>query len=677
MTGRLAIAVAGALAVPILVASLELPRAALTSGPTAWLQAVAHSAGLAYSQLFASVAYQLGVIAWEWGAARWSMKRHLRWAGHVALAAAVSTAVYRTLVRYEQFASYPPFVGAVVLLFVFLAVSGCALVVPSDDEPRRHKLARVVIVSAAVVGAAAATVLNPRLFKNTYPTLHLAMQLGAHLLLFVALAHTALAVRRAASGRVRASFAAAAALLLGVAPIVSCSGLIDGTRPRVVAYTSLGKTVPVFRPYTGEAEKPFGATVHPDLDGVVRFERRSGLPRLPAGFRLGDHDVLLITIEAARFDKTSLSNPRLGTTPRLLGLVEAGAFSFSRAYSPSSGTLASMASVFAMTYPSMTRFETWMKSWHGKLRNEERTVAELLTEVGYDTFWVGHDYNYGFSDNLLGLEQGFAERALTPERHARDARTLDARIADAAIERLARQPEDRRFFGWVFFASPHASYVAHYDDMPARSDHDRYLQEVRYADEQLGRVLEALRRSKRLERTVVIVAGDHGEEFGEHGGEKHKTTVFTESIHVPLVVWAPGVRGRVLSEPTSLMYVFPWLLLRSDGVALEAARARLTEHLGPMLAATDGGVVVELIGQDRTLASLVYADRKVNYDFIAGLYEAFDLEADPYEQEDLLLVAPSKARGLRERMDAYRNVRAALRRFVLLPEHPSVPRRPR
>ena len=67
----------------------------------------------------------------------------------------------------------------------------------------------------------------------------------------------------------------------------------------------------------------------------------------------------------------------------------------------------------------------------------------------------------------------------------------------------------------------------------------RYFGEIRYMDKRLGALLKILKDNGIREKTVIIVTGDHGEEFMEHGYLGHGSQLYNESIQVPLIVWGP------------------------------------------------------------------------------------------------------------------------------------------
>jgi arylsulfatase A-like enzyme len=369
--------------------------------------------------------------------------------------------------------------------------------------------------------------------------------------------------------------------------------------------------------------------------------------------------------EAFRGDQTSLANKKLKTTPNLLQWGRQGAIEATRAFAPSSGTYQSLGGLFGMSYPSFLSMEVWRKAWTGHFRDRGPTVAEVFQGAGYDTFWVSHNNASCFSYTVRGYDRGFRTQKLITPKQTRRA-NADVRIARGAVQQLERVAAGKQcFFGWVFFVSPHSSYAKHYDDMPAETSLDRYRQELRFVDEQIATVFATLDRLALRDNTIVIFTGDHGEEFGEHGGRHHKSTVYTESVHVPLLIWLPGGQTQRVTAPTSTAYLFPWLFLRGNKAMQDAALLRLRRDFGPMMERTEGAVVVELLGDQRMKSSLVYPDRKYNYDFAAELHEAY---RDPAERSDLFELDPKISADAEKRMAAYLQLRSERQRFVLRPD---------
>src|SRR5260370_28554929 len=148
---------------------------------------------------------------------------------------------------------------------------------------------------------------------------------------------------------------------------------------------------------------------------------------------------------------------------------------------------------------------------------------------------------------------------------------------------LAAAPPDRPLFLWVHFFEPHEPYVsdrAHVFTGGPSPDMDAYDGEIATADEGVGRIVRLM--GERRPGAVVLVTADHGEEFGEHGGRYHGTTVYEEQVRVPLVVVAPGVRrGDRIETVVQTIDLLP-TALSALGIP-RPARLR-GRDLGPVLA---------------------------------------------------------------------------------------------
>ncbi len=90
---------------------------------------------------------------------------------------------------------------------------------------------------------------------------------------------------------------------------------------------------------------------------------------------------------------------------------------------------------------------------------------------------------------------------------------------------------------------------------------DRYDAEIAHLDAELARFFDELRRDRLYDRALLVVVGDHGEEFLEHGGVYHGHTLFREQLHVPLLMKAPGRRrGSRTKARAAMPDVLPTML---------------------------------------------------------------------------------------------------------------------
>lgn len=140
---------------------------------------------------------------------------------------------------------------------------------------------------------------------------------------------------------------------------------------------------------------------------------------------------------------------------------------------------------------------------------------------------------------------------------------------------------NRPFFTFMFFESPHARYyfppesvirTPYPDDINyftltreqlASQIHlikNRYINSVHHLDSQFGRVFDFLKKNNLLDSTIVLLLGDHGEEFMENGRWGHNSAFTNQQIHTPLVLWVPGMKPSVYEGMSNHMDVIPTLM---------------------------------------------------------------------------------------------------------------------
>jgi uncharacterized protein len=145
----------------------------------------------------------------------------------------------------------------------------------------------------------------------------------------------------------------------------------------------------------------------------------------------------------------------------------------------------------------------------------------------------------------------------------------DKRHIDSILRFIDQRDESRPFATFMFFEAPHANYSfskraiirrpfadeLNYVSMDLKRDigliKNRYINSSRQVDISIGRVLDHLRALELLDSTIVIITGDHGEEFMEKGRWGHNSEFTEEQTLVPLVFWVPGKSPRVVTRLTS------------------------------------------------------------------------------------------------------------------------------
>ena len=224
---------------------------------------------------------------------------------------------------------------------------------------------------------------------------------------------------------------------------------------------------------------------------------------------------------------------------------------------------------------------------------------------------------------------------------------------DQALGWLEAERE-RPFFLWVHLYDAHTPYAAprEFASSFPRTLAGAYDAEIAYADAQLGRVLDALERDSRLERTVVAVLGDHGEMLGEHGELTHGFFVYDSAVRIPLVVAAPGLLPREVRDQVRIVDVMPTLL---ELLEVPVPKAVQGTSLLPLARGERLNLMAvseswfprfhygwsELVAVQDERFKLIRAPRR----------ELYDLERDPLEAKDLAASDPSRAETLERALD--------------------------
>ncbi len=384
-----------------------------------------------------------------------------------------------------------------------------------------------------------------------------------------------------------------------------------------------------------------------------------------------DLNVLFILVDTLRADRLGTYGYERPTSPALDELARTGVV-FERVVAQSSWTKTSMASLWSGSYPAN----------HGVLRYNHvvpptaRFPAEVLAEAGFKTAgiwrngWVSPNFGFGQGFEVYVRPKPGKERAQIQRNHpsAPPLQGTDEDIIDSSIEFLEAFG-DRRFFLYLHFMDVH-QYV--YDqNAPSfgTSYSDAYDQSINWTDRLIAFLLERMDRLELRDKTIVVIASDHGEAFREHGIEGHARNLYREVTYVPLIVGLPfrleqGIRvPEVVSNvdvwPTILDLLGMEALPNADGISLvpamlaaageqppaDGTRAvfsqidrnwgRPSQDPNPLIAVTEGDL--------RLFLPTNNPDRS----------ELYDLGADPSEARDLAGQRPADVRALRSVADSH------------------------
>ena len=403
-------------------------------------------------------------------------------------------------------------------------------------------------------------------------------------------------------------------------------------------------------------------------------------PPRPAPFARGT-PVVLIVLDAAGAKHFGCYGYPRATTPHLDRLAK-GAVLFERAYSPSAYTLPAVGSLLTGRYPDS----------HGiidlpaKLPAAAITLAEVLRQGGYRTASLVGNHHAG---SPFGYDQGFGRHRIWKIsgrlRALRDERAYEnyaENLVDAAIRLLADQTAGQPFFLYLHLREPHGPYAppepyrSQFASAPIGSLSGSrrelialeegtlsqpaalermvalYDANLAYADAQVGRLLERLRRLGLYDSSWIIVTADHGESFLEHGTTRHSTTVYEENIHIPLLMKLPAGTAAPTRVPqlASLIDLMPTVLA---GVGLATPEGVEGIDLRPFLygepAARERSLYAITVPQ-LDGAALIQARYKLIRIGAARPVELYDLSRDPEEARDLAAQRPLLAGLMRQEL---------------------------
>jgi arylsulfatase A-like enzyme len=192
----------------------------------------------------------------------------------------------------------------------------------------------------------------------------------------------------------------------------------------------------------------------------------------------------------------------------------------------------------------------------------------------------------------------------------------------------------------------------------ARSRTDRewirslYLGEVRHVDDQVGRLMRALKEMGLYDEMLIIFTSDHGEEFWEHGGIEHGHTMYRELLSVPLLVKPPDCHvAGVCDTLVGIESIMPTILDACQVAYDEESlgHSSLASFWDPGAAPFAGRPVVSggtMYGEDRD--AVTSAGWKYIRPLASGIEMLFDLHADPGERHDLCTADPVQLRRMRD-----------------------------
>ena len=439
------------------------------------------------------------------------------------------------------------------------------------------------------------------------------------------------------------------------------------------SFRSIGGIVPavagalVFASLTvrseAQTELPFGRTSNPLLallGSLVAPEHRDfGLAPSPqssvAAFKPGEgaafepprlaasrgkiKNVVFFVLESAPSEYVQGFGGAYPVTPTLLRYQQ-DAVRFERAYAHTPASNYSMLSLFGSFYPDLSSRS--MTEQYPGLRVP--TIAKVLSASGYRTgFFSSSDNRFQRLDEFLssnGVDTVKDYHDWPCETSIFRHSTEEWKYVDTSNDLCTVKPltdwigEDpsRPFFVTFWTGMTHYPYftagpVRNYVTDP---NLNRYLNALHTADTAFARLMEYLESRQLLSSTLIVVLGDHGEAFGQHGTFVHATSLYEENIHVPLMFINPeAFAGEVSQSVAGLIDIAPTVL---DILAIDPPASWQGRSL---FAPGRSDVVFFFTPWNGFQLGLRHGSMKLIYDSSREEQVLFDLAADPRETRDL------------------------------------------
>ena len=427
---------------------------------------------------------------------------------------------------------------------------------------------------------------------------------------------------------------------------------------------------------------------------------RNALAKLPPPATNSMPNVILITLDTVRAKNLSLYGYERQTTPQLEKLAKDGVV-FEQAIATAPWTLPSHGSIFTGQYPHEFSF-----GWTESFKTSHETLAEELGRQGYES--AGFAANLIYCTRAIGIARGMTHyedypvslgqtilsaslgraisnsgfvRQLTGFRDTLNRKQAEE-INDDFLSWLSSRHQDRPFFAFLNYFDAHEPILPpapfneqfgsantdeklqyHGVDIEFINKHDWSEQEaqkyrnaydnsIAYLDHQLGELFAKLSEKGLLDNTLVIITADHGELLGEHGIYGHGSSLYIETLRVPLLIRFPSriPKGMRIQKPVSLRDL-PATVLDFLGeenqtqFAGESLRKTWDKEAGEENS-TEQKVIFSELSSDSSFAESWYPASKggmqslitEQYHYIRnddGSEEFFDRKNDPNELQNL------------------------------------------
>jgi len=319
------------------------------------------------------------------------------------------------------------------------------------------------------------------------------------------------------------------------------------------------------------------------------------------------------------------------------------------------------------------------KGWSSMPINSTYNLSNILKENKYQTCFISSHYGL---NKITGIKKKF-------DTFNCWVTGRDNKITDLAIAWLENN-HNKPFFLWLHYMGPHAPYLppppydmlyldkkdnhtrkgiilenipqyAVLDGITEVSDYiAQYDGEIAFTDEQIGILLQNIKRLGLFHKTVIILTADHGESLGEHNCYfDHGGKLYDTVLRVPLIILYSSVipGGKIIKRQVSLVDIMPTVL---DILMIKK-----------MNKAIDGISLLPLILNKKTdYNNYVFSERffnrerqiavratgwKLIYNSYRKEYELYNLDEDPGETKNIVFIEQERLKVLKQKLDDYIN----------------------
>ena len=508
---------------------------------------------------------------------------------------------------------------------------------------------RQVGAAAAAFGALAVALLflDQMLFVGRQESFH-------RLLSVAALSCMALGTLLATFTTRRPSTSNGARIVAGIGlatTVLLAAGVLPRQNPitRALLFNDAPLTGRLLRVIQPSVNTPLNADA--DFLAMLRASTRVSPEKLDGRFPYRRNaNLIVITIDTLRADALGLHGHTGGLTPNIDAFGRESVV-FNNAYTQHPSSQLAMASMFKGLYPLATDvYASLEPRFFGRAEKPHQPMlAEHLRHAGRETAAVT-----AFGEGIFNLLFAYLADGFDRCNDYPNPKTLDGSEVEAhAVRELETLPA-KPYFLWVHLFDPHDPY-----DPPSHprgaTQRELYDLEVAQADACLGRILDAARKRSDWDETVVIVHSDHGEEFDEHGGRHHHSTLFDEQVRVPLILRIPGQSAKRVEPPVELMDIPETLF---DLMGIDGSKYGHGQSLLPYLFDGAGPAPIAFSqlhapGQHISRRDSVRVGQwKLIHDLISDTTLLFDLSRDPEEHKNLAHTNPSQLQLMRRWLDS-------------------------